>query len=194
MKKKSEHTKIIQLLLFLAVLLVLVLSIRLRSANKTLLEVASRAHSLVKIDSIQIDQLSKQVRYSFYQIDLTDCLLDINCNTIVLLIGSNNCWSCIHELLVYLEELGRNLGDERVLVLCNSFDESQYVALKKNIEVFVKRSYFCNDVEIPGEICDHPILFVIDPDFKISNLYIPDFCPEIKVQYFRYVEQLLSTN
>ena len=134
-----------------------------------------------------IQNLKTQIELGFNQ-----SIYKINClnsysttqDIVVLFIQDEVCYSCLNELLGYLDQLGDKIGKNRILLLGNFKLEEDFLEYVKLTSRFIKAHLNCKNIDLLKNLTGQPILFVLSPDKEIHFFYIPNYLPDFKEEYF----------
>ncbi|HPR31896.1 MAG TPA: hypothetical protein PLK12_07365 [Prolixibacteraceae bacterium] len=107
-----------------------------------------------------------------------------NDDVVVLLVSQGQCHSCIIEILIYLEQLGNKIGSDRILILGNFINNKDFEIFENDASPFIINVSKYFNKELPKEVIDHPTIFIMNRNFEIRYLFIPELYPELSETYF----------
>lgn len=106
--------------------------------------------------------------------------------------SDTSCQPCIDEHLILLK---KNFKESDPIIILGSFQSRKYyLIIKKNkVRDFVLYSIPINSLNIDIDQYGLPYCFILHPNMKISNVFIPDQNnPEYTRQYFEAVKRFLD--
>jgi hypothetical protein len=150
------------------------------------LQYTATSQYVSSIDKSTIDNLERLLDWSYFTFSLgEDNQSQVQlARKVALYITQGNCYSCVTEMLPYLNQLTSAIGIENVVVLGNFDSEASFNDFASQIGGFVKHYIFFPDPGFPDTLNKQPIVFYIDDHRIVRNIYIPDFYPEFKEKLF----------
>jgi len=137
------------------------------------------------------DALNVQMRKEFMVTDKAGKVLSLGSlikeKKIVYKFSENNCMACVEKYIPYLNQFLKRYGRDKIIII-GSFSKAEnlFLILKNhnlsNIPVYnLSPSYLRNE---KIEVINIPYVFVINPDFEISDIFIPQKeVPQLSAYY-----------
>ncbi|MEA1980575.1 MAG: hypothetical protein U9N54_06340 [candidate division Zixibacteria bacterium] len=119
---------------------------------------------------------------------LHDCKDDSDIhNRLILYVSEGDCYSCILELLAYFDSL-ENVSKDEVLVICNYKNDESYNDFRKQISNWPFTIVRDQETIIPTTTLMSPIVFTVNNESVIGNVFIPELSPQLKERYFENIK------
>ena len=184
MKKKYDVLILVALLVGINIYL-----IYRQQKNKAYLQkVCNYYEQIIAKDSLQNNRLKNLLEYSYLaKIELENPNIKRyfqEGEKVVLYVSENNCSSCIMEILAYIEHLGDKIGHDKIILIANFLSKEDFNVFSHNVSIYIRSNIFSTSLSLPEELKKQPLLFVANDEMKICLLYIPDYYPEYKEEYF----------
>lgn len=155
--------------------------------NKLLQNELTYCSQVINSKNLSINNLQDLLKSTYinkFNKDWNKITDKIDGEKIVLFITKGQCYSCIIQLLAYLEQVGSKIGNDKIVVLGNFKNNKDFTIFKDNASVYLENALQCYIPELPEEISEHPTIFFVDKNFTIRHLYIPDLYSEFQETYF----------
>ena len=145
---------------------------------------------ILQSDSIQISNLKKLINYNYLvETKSPDSIVKHlrDNEKLILYITEGNCSPCIEDCLLYFDQIGKSIGEDNILLLGHFRNEKSFEEYAENASAYIKNSQFCMDIGLPEELNKHPVIFTMDSKMRINLLFVPDFFPQYKEEYFKKI-------
>ena len=107
--------------------------------------------------------------------------------------SDKTCNSCIDELLIYLQKFFFREYDKIMILSSHKNDMNYYMFLQSNNIRFPSFQISYDAFEWIHADFSEPFFFLLYPDMKISNIYVPNKAyPEMNKQYLEGIKRLLN--
>jgi len=160
--------------------------IKLFDFNNQLGDIEKVSKEMVSSNKTYISNLKKTLLYN-YSLKLesknTEVKSVLNEDKVVLYFSEGNCGSCVQEMLNYMEQLSLVIGKRRLLLMGNFKEKKNFEKYVKGLS-FIGESVYCMDAGFSEEINEHPIVFIANSNLEVRSVFVPDFCSELKEEYF----------
>lgn len=171
----------VNLIIVALILLNFALLYRLLSSNKYIDEL-QQAISVINENQViargQKDKLFSDVELSFIdwgkKLNDFDSLLLKKKSLLVLRVHPNNCNECVSQSLVYINRLIAK-GDDLPFDLLVSTSYENLDLLRQDFDLKFMSIKFTKRLELELDFTSKPYFFVVNPDGRISNLFVPEY-------------------
>lgn len=105
--------------------------------------------------------------------------------------SDQNCDACLKHVMVYLKDFTHSVGENNLLLLTSFQKKRDVVLLKRNYNIKNKLYKVTKgSIGIPLEHNNTPFIFIVDNDYCVKNLFIPEKkLPQLTENYFYLMKQ-----
>ncbi len=125
---------------------------------------------------------------SMFNKNISDVLLKSG-SKICCFISHKHCSQCILRILMDLQMLSSKIGKNRIVIVGDFKDKKEFEENVMNVVPDAKKILMQNILSIKEMKYIDPVIFILEPDYKIKLFYCPENLPKIKDLYFSRLKE-----